>query len=216
MNKCAVIFDMDGVLFDSERMIMECWRELASEIGIEDPLETCISCMGLNRKSSALVFKARYGEDFPYMEYKEEVTRRYFARSENGELRLMKGAREILIFLKDRGFRIALASSTSRDSVIRMLTNAELIDYFEIIIAGDMVENSKPAPDIYLKALDGLGIKAADAYAIEDSYNGVRSATSAGIDTIMVPDMAKPDDEMNRLACVILDDLFEAAKYIGR
>jgi len=212
--KNTVVFDMDGILFHSERMIMECWRELCKSKGLEDPSEVCMECMGLKREASALRFKKKYGEDFPYFEYKDIVTKMYFERIQNEGVRLMKGAREILVALKDAGYRIALASSTRRLSVEKMLTKAQLIDYFEVLVCGDEVLNSKPAPDIYKMAIKKLGVKSCDAFAIEDSYNGMRSAYAAGLFPIMVPDMAPVNDEMREIAGYIAKDLFEALAFI--
>ncbi len=109
--------------------------------------------------------------------------------------------------------KIALASSTREGVVRQELSDAGIIDYFEAVVCGDMVEKSKPAPDIYIKACACLGVDSQHAYAIEDSYNGIRSAHAAGLSAIMVPDMSEPTEEMERLAVKILPDLCEVKKY---
>ena len=119
-----------------------------------------------------------------------------------------------MAYLKDNGIKTALASSTSSASVLREIVGAGLEKYFDQIVCGDMVERSKPAPDIWLEALRRLGVDAADAAAIEDSFNGVRSAKAAGLYTIMVPDLVQPDDEIRALADQVFPSLKEVLEFI--
>ena len=126
------------------------------------------------------------------------------------------GITELLSFLKESGKKIALASSTRKSIVVAELSDAGIIDYFDVIVCGDMVERSKPEPDIYLKACECLHIMPQEAYAIEDSYNGIRSAVRGGLRAIMVPDLAEPTEEMKQLSEVILDSLMDVREYLLR
>lgn len=209
-NFDAVVFDMDGVIFDSEKLVVECWKQIADKYGIEDIENTCKKCMGITREVTKLLFKEKYGEDFPYDEYKEEMRELFFSQ----ELPLKTGVRELLQSLKNNGKLVALASSTRSEVVTKELAEADLIQYFDELVCGDMVERSKPDPQIYLKACELLKVKPENAYGIEDSYNGIRSVHAAGMRTIMVPDMLPENDEMREKSEIILASLTEVEKYL--
>ena len=213
-NFKAVVFDMDGVIFDSEKRVVECWKVIADKYGVPDIEAACRECFGCNQVVAKERFLKRYGEDFPYVVYKKEMSDLFHERYDNGNLPMLPGVVEILEFLKANGKRIALASSTRRASVESGLTWAGIIDYFDAIICGDMVERSKPEPDIFLKACEALGVSPSEAYAIEDSYNGIRAAHRGGLLPIMVPDMMEPDKEMEELSVVILGSLNEVIDYL--
>lgn len=213
-NFKAVVFDMDGVIFDSEKRVVECWKVIADKYGIPDIEAACRECFGCNQVVAKERFLIRYGKDFPYVEYKKEMSDLFHERYDNGNLPMLPGVIEILTFLKDSGKKIALASSTRRASVEQGLTWAGIIDYFDAIICGDMVERSKPEPDIFLKACEALGVKPSEAYAIEDSYNGIRAAYKGGLKPIMVPDMMEPDDEMRGICETIEEGLLKVMEYL--
>ena len=123
------------------------------------------------------------------------------------------GVRELLDFLKVRKKKIALASSTRRQTVLKLLQAAGILEYFDAVVCGDMVTRSKPAPDIFLKACEEIGVKPDEAYAIEDSYNGIRAAHEGGLHPIMVPDLLPANEKMKALAEIILKDLLEVKDY---
>lgn len=210
----AIVFDMDGVIFDSEKRVVECWQVIADKYGIPDIEVACRECFGCNQIVAKERFLKRYGDDFPYVEYKKEMSDLFHERYDNGNLPMLPGVVEILDFLKANGKKIALATSTRRASVVQGLTWAGIIDYFDAIICGDMVGRSKPEPDIFLKACEELGVAPAEAYAIEDSYNGIRAASKGGLRPIMVPDMMEPDQEMEELTVAILEDLNKVIDYL--
>jgi HAD superfamily hydrolase (TIGR01509 family) len=157
-----------------------------------------------------------YGEDFPFDEFDKQASDLFHAKYDGGRLPIKSGVREILDYLKSSNKKIALATSTKKTSVIRRLSEAGLLEYFDEIVTGDMVTHSKPHPEIYLFACEKIGVKPEDAYAIEDSYNGIRSATSGGLRTIMVPDLLPANDEMHELAETILNDLNEVIEYLDK
>lgn len=211
----AVVFDMDGVIFDSERLVIECWKVIAGKYGIVDVETVCRDCLGINKEASRRKFLEYYGENFPYDAYKSEMSALYHERYSGGRLPMKPGIKELLIFLRENGKHTALASSTRKQVVTQELTDAGLMGYFDEIICGDMVARSKPEPDIYLKACECLGVAPEDAYAVEDSYNGIRSAAAAGLKPVMVPDLAEPTVEMEVLAEVILPSLLEVREYLS-
>ena len=212
----AVVFDMDGVIFDSEAKVVECWIETAEKHNIKDIETLCRMCLGTNSAETRRIALEFYGEDFPYDEYKKEMSDLYHSRYDGGRLPMKPYIRELLTFLKENGVKIALASSTRSIVVNNQLRDAGILPYFDKVVCGDMVSRSKPAPDIFLKACEELGVAPESAYAIEDSYNGIRSAHSAGMRPIMVPDMAPPTEEMEKLAEVILPSLNEVIDYLRK
>lgn len=209
----AVVFDMDGVIFDSERATMDCWIELADKYGIKNIEEPFLACTGTTMARTREIMLAAFGESFPYDEYAKEASLMYHRKYDGGKLPMKKGVIELLTFLKNEGKKIALASSTRRQTVMSQLKDAGILEFFDVIICGDMVENSKPAPDIFLKACEEIDVFPESAYGIEDSYNGIRAAYAGKLRPIMVPDLLPANDEMERLAEVILENLLEVKEY---
>ncbi len=219
MNKqlgMAVIFDMDGVIFDSERLVVETWVEVAEKYGIEGIEDACAACVGINAQATELKMKEIYGEEFPYQEYKKEASALYHERYDDGRLPTKPGIRELLAFLRENNIKTAVASSTRRAVVEQEIKDAGLMPFFDRIICGDMVARSKPAPDIFLKAAEELGVAPEICYVIEDSYNGIRGAHAAGMHPVMVPDMLPPTEEMEALSEQIFTSLFEVKEYFGK
>ena len=210
----AVVFDMDGVIFDSERAVMNCWLEIAEKYGIENIEEPYYACTGVNAARTKEIMLEAYGDDFPYDEYATEASKMYHERYDGGRLPMKDGVFEILEFLKSNGKKIALASSTRRETVINQLRDAKILDYFDEVVTGDMVTRSKPAPDIFLLACEKIGVKPERAYAIEDSYNGIRSSSAGKLRPIMVPDLLPANDEMKALAESVQLNLIEVVEYL--
>ena len=215
MNYEAVVFDMDGVIFDSERAVMNCWLELAQKYDIKDIEKPYFACVGTTMTRTREIMLETYGEDFPYDEYARESSLMYHEKYDGGKLPMKPGVMELLSYLKEKGKKIALASSTRRETVTNQLRWAGIIDYFDVIICGDMVARSKPAPDIFLKACQELGVLPESTYAIEDSYNGIRAAHAGQLRPIMVPDLLEADDEMRGMAECVCDNLNEVIDYLG-
>lgn len=210
----AVVFDMDGVLFDTERLCMKGWSIVAKDEGIEGMEEVSMQCIGRNANDTKALVLQHFGQDFPYEEFRGRVSDWFWQEIERDGIPVKKGVRELLAFLKENKWIVGLASSSKRESVEAHLKRSGIREYFAEIITGDMVEHSKPQPDIYLLACDKLGVKPQEAYAIEDSPNGIRSAYAAGMKPIMVPDMIAPDEEMERMSVRILGDLLEVRDFL--
>lgn len=211
----AVVFDMDGVIFDSERAVMQCWKEVSSRHNIPDIEKAILACTGTTMVRTREIMLNLYGADFPYDEYARESSAIFHSRYDGGRLPMKPGVKELLTFLKERGKKIALASSTRQQVVTDELRDAGIIEYFDRIICGDMVSRSKPAPDIFLKACEELNVSPSDSYAIEDSYNGIRAAHAGGLHPIMVPDLLPADEEMQSLAEIILPNLTSVIEYLA-
>lgn len=210
----AVVFDMDGVLLDTESMSDISWIKAAEEFSIHDIKNQLNVCRGANYSDTVEILQRAYGssQDFDAEKFLSR-TRELFTELEETEgIKTMKGAREILAYLKEKDYRLALASSTRGEAVRRQLKNAGLLDFFEAVVTGDTVTHSKPDPEIYLKACECLKTNPKNCAAIEDSLNGVKSACNAGLKCIMVPDMVQPTDEIKKIVWKICASLSEAQK----
>lgn len=206
----AVVFDMDGVLFDTESVCFSAWDAVSKKMNIAPPSELAQKTLGMNEAAVDGILKEHYGADFDTDKFRtlcREYTSAYFAA--NG-VPQKKGLHSALKLLKDGGYKIAIASSTSRRGVYRNLKDADIADMFDCVICGDMVGKSKPEPDIYLTAARELGVDAAECFAVEDSKNGILSASSAGMKVIMIPDLWH-GGETDNLLFAKCDDLLSAA-----
>lgn len=210
----AVVFDMDGIIFDSERLVIDCWKVVADKYAIPDIEAACYECLGVNRVETKEKFLNRYGRDFPYDAYKDEMSKLYHDNYDGGRLPMKIGVVELLQYIKECGLKVALASSTRSEVVRQELTDAGLIEYFQVVIGGDMVSRSKPQPDIFLKACEELGVEPKEAFAIEDSYNGIRAAAAGKLRPLMVPDLMPPTEEMEELAEEIFETLLDVKRYL--
>lgn len=210
----TVIFDMDGVIFDSEILVLQAWKEVAERHGIAGVEAACHECLGTNSVVSKGVFLKHYGEDFPYEEYKAEMAEVFFSHASGGKLAKKPGVEELLKYLKAKGFKIGLASSTREALVRSEISDGGLLGYFDQIIGGDMVERSKPEPDIFLEVCRRLGARPEKCYVIEDSHNGIRAAYAAGMHPIMVPDLMEVTEEMKSLAEEILGSLCAVQEFL--
>lgn len=210
----AVVFDMDGVIFDSERAVMNCWLALAEKYHIPDIEGPYLACTGTTAARTREIMLEAYGPDFPYDQYAKEASVMYHERYDGGRLPIKPGVREILEFLKEKRKSTALATSTRRQTVMNQLRDADLLKYFDEVVTGDMVTRSKPDPEIFLLACDKISIPPERAYAIEDSYNGIRAASRGGLRPLMIPDLLPADEEMRTISEAVLTDLNEAAAYL--
>lgn len=210
----AVIFDMDGVLFDTERLSINAWDYAGGKMNIRRTGDMVFKTLGVNVRTVNRILKEEYGESFSielFRTYCNEYMNKYFAQN---KVPVKDGLYHILKYLKSNHFKIALASSSSEKTVLRNLESAEITEYFDVIVCGDMVEKSKPAPDIYLKASALLGISPVECYAVEDSRNGLLSAGNAGCKVIMVPDLWQGDTETDSIIYAKCTDLDEVIGVI--
>ncbi|MDR6841430.1 HAD family hydrolase [Pseudoxanthomonas sacheonensis] len=203
MSARAVIFDMDGLLIDSERVILECWRVTAAEqsLAVDDTL--WLSMVGLHDAGSAELLSGLLGA-----ERAERLTleckRRYDLLVEEG-LPLKAGARELLQDLFDLGVPLAVATSTRGERARLKLARSGIDGYFNHVVTSSDVAQAKPAPDLYLLAAERLGIPPRECIAIEDSEFGVRAASAAGMRVIQVPDLLPASETTLTLAKVVPD-----------
>lgn len=211
----AIVFDMDGVLVDTEPLGRIYWNRIlkARHYPPVDPIQQRI--VGANRTEFKRVFLDYYGKDFPFDECYQEIRRCFEKDFSCRPVPLKPGAKEILQWLREKKkVLIGLCTSSEEAKTRRFLEGNGLLSFFDRLTCGDQIRKSKPDPDSYLTSCRRLGVRPAEAIAVEDSYNGVRSASSAGLLTIMVPDQLPPTDEMKEKAHIILPDLMAVQSWL--
>ena len=192
----AVLFDMDGTVFDTERYYFECLAEAASGTELEKDLsEVLIQISGMNRHDIYAYLHKRYGEDFPAEALFDERDRRVIRRIREEGLPFKAGFPKVFEDLRNMGILITLATSTHRERMEWYLEMTDLTHTFDSIMTGESVEHSKPAPDIFLQGAERIGCKPEECVVVEDSRNGVLAGVRANMKVVMVPDMqpATPD-----------------------
>ena len=210
----AVIFDMDGLMFDTERLGFQSMTRAARELGLEGMEALYEQMIGSNQHDCRELFIKAYGSDRLYPELcRMESAYRRALIEENG-LPVKKGLYPLLEDLRAQQLPVALATSSKRQTADYYLSLAGLTGYFDAIITGEQVLHSKPNPEIYQKAASLLGIAPEFCAAMEDSFHGIRSAYAGGLIPVMIPDIKQPDDEMRQKAAAILPDLLAAKEWI--
>ncbi len=210
----AVIFDMDGVIFDSERITRIMWDKAGKEFNISDAVQTCNEVTGASYTDAIQYIQKKYGPTFPAAEFRDRCSKLFHEYADNEGLPFMPYAQETLNYIKSKGYHVALASSTRHNTVEKELKQAGIYDIFETITCGDQVAHSKPDPEIYLTAAKSIGVNPDECVAIEDSPNGIRSAYSAGMRCIMVVDQIQPTEEIKQKLYKLCDNLQEVQQYL--
>ena len=208
----AAIFDMDGLILDSERAVLDCWDIVGERHGLEGIREFAYSVIGRDVVDTNRMFGERYGLDpVAIRTEKRQIFKERFAQ---GLVTLKPYSVELLEKMKSIGMKTALASSSSREDVVGELGALGALQYFDAVICGDQVTKSKPDPEIFLKAADMLGVAPSCCIGLEDSFNGVRACKAAGLYTVMVPDILQPDDEIKKIPDIIVGSLADVIKLL--
>lgn len=203
----AVIFDMDGLILDTEKLLMQFWKEAAALYGFEVKTEHFLGIRSLSPKLAEPKLKGIFGEEFDYKTIRakrRELMENYIA--ENG-VEKKPGLDKLLTYLKEKGYLTAVATSTDMSRTTQYLNMAGVLGCFDKIVCAPNVKNGKPEPDIYIKAAAELGLPAGECLALEDSPNGIISAYRAGCMPVMIPDLSEPDEELLKFCAARLDDL---------
>ncbi len=215
----AVIFDMDGILIDTERWLNKYWCQAALEAGFAMKPEHALEIRSLDTKLTEPYLKSIFGEEFDYQ--KIRMRRRELVNEHIKQHGIDKkpGVDEILAYLKEKGIKAAVATATEPVRAKEYLTAIGVYEKFDQVISATTVKNGKPAPDVYLYACEQIGEKPEDCIAVEDSPNGVLSAYRAGLRVVMVPDLSEPDEETAKLLAkkvAKLDDMISFLEKEGK
>lgn len=205
----AVIFDMDGLMFDTENLSKELWQEIAKEKGYDFEDDFFDEMVGLDIEDTSKAFKKKYGQDFPYFKLRKEKNKLLKKHVKEHGVPLKEGLLEIIDYLKENKYLIAVASSSHRERIELYLESVGIKEKFDYMIGGDEVEKSKPNPEIFLKGIQNLGVSRDEALILEDSAHGVRAANKAGIKVILIPDLGEYPAEIEKLVYKKLNTLLE-------
>jgi len=210
----AVVFDMDGLLVDTEQVVFRALQAAAAGIGAEMPLDTFRRMVGLTHAASDQILRAHFGEELDLAAWSQTVSAHFDEELAAG-IALKAGAVEILDALDAHGLPRAIATSSSLAALRRSLGPHGLVERFDALITRDVQRIGKPHPEPFLLAAQALSVAPEDCLALEDSHNGVRAAAAAGMMTVMVPDMLDPTEEMHTLCVRIARDLHEVRELLA-
>src|SRR5476649_2912837 len=209
----AVVFDMDGLLFDTEKLYAQAALSAARQVGCELSMDVFHRIVGTTLQENRRVLLAHYGDSYPFEELRV-IWAQHFQVLAETDLALKPGALELLDLLDRLALPRAIATSSSHATVWHHLSSHDLVGRFhEVVAHGDYLA-SKPAPDPFLKAAERLCVDPRDCLALEDSLNGVRSASAAGMMTVMVPDLIQPTEEIRGLCAVVAAGLGDVRALI--
>ena len=208
-----VLFDMDGLLIDSERVALQTDVDIGRQMGYPITMDLAMQTLGVTWEESVALYR-RHCPGFDAPAFRRAFDAALEKRALQGDIPAKQGARALLEHLQKAGLPRAVASSSWQARVELCLRNAGLLDYFSVLVTGDQVTHSKPDPEIFLLAAEKLGVEPAHCLVLEDSYNGVRAGAAGGFVTVMVPDLAPADDEMRRLYTAECKDLHEVQRML--
>lgn len=203
----GIIFDMDGVLIDSERQSNEGWLWAAGQLGVDMPMWLIDSFKGAPAELCCKFFDDYYKGVIDYWEAKELRTQHVYKIRETEGIPVKKGVKDIFEYIRNNGLKCAVATSTRRESAEKTLHEIGVWDYLDAVVYGDEVERGKPEPDIFLRAAKAIGVNPSEAVVVEDSINGIKAGYAAGMRVVHIPDTIAIDDDIRKLTYMVCDDL---------
>lgn len=210
----AIIFDMDGLMIDSERVTFECYQERLKDMNLTMDEEFYKTLLGKPIKGIYQRFYDVYGNDFPIENVIQDVHQLMAERFETEGVPVKKGLVELLHYLKDNNYKTIVATSSNRDRVDKILAQAKITEFFDDSICGDEVTKGKPNPEVFLKSCQKLGVNVDEAIVLEDSEAGIQASYDANIKVICIPDMKYPEKQYEEKTFKILKDLTEVTAYL--
>lgn len=212
----GVIFDQDGLLFDTERISVSAWNKAGDELGFYLEESFLKTIRGANAKDAVRRFEEEFGGAFDFWKLRERKQEHFLKMLREREMPVKPGAHELLRYLRDKGYKVALATASAREYSMDNLRLAGIEDFFQAVITGDMVTEAKPNPEIFLKAAEVLGEEPGHCLVLEDSLNGVEAGLRGGFVTIMVPDLTEPDESLKERVCRVCSSLLEVRDWLAK
>lgn len=203
----GIIFDMDGILIDSERQSNEGWLWAAGQLGVDMPMWLIDSFKGAPAELCCKFFDDYYKGVIDYWEAKELRTHHVYKIRETEGIPVKKGVKDIFEYIRNNGLKCAVATSTRRESAEKTLHEIGVWDYLDAVVYGDEVERGKPEPDIFLRAAKAIGVNPSEAVVVEDSINGIKAGYAADMRVVHIPDTIAIDDDIRKLTYMVCDDL---------
>ncbi len=203
----GIIFDMDGILIDSERQSNEGWLWAAGQLGVDMPIWLIDSFKGAPAELCCKFFDDYYKGVIDYWEAKELRTQHVYKIRETEGIPVKKGVKDIFEYIRNNGLKCAVATSTRRESAEKTLHEIGVWDYLDAVVYGDEVERGKPEPDIFLRAAKAIGVNPSEAVVVEDSINGIKAGYAAGMRVVHIPDTIAIDEDIRKLTYMVCADL---------
>lgn len=210
----GLISDMDGVILDSEKLYVRFWCEAGRFYGFPMEKKHALSIRSMARPLASEKLKGIFGDSFDYDAVRRKRVELMDKYVEQNGIEAKPGAKELLVYLKKNGYKVALATATAPERSEKYLKAHDLYKYFDVTVSASMVNIGKPAPDIYIKAAEMLSLSPQSCVALEDSPNGIKSASSAGCVTVMVPDLDKPSDDILPLLHDVANGLCDVKRIL--
>ncbi len=212
----GVLFDMDGVVLDTEKLYTRFWQEAAHYFGYPMTKEQALGMRSLNRGAGVKKMQSYFGEEVDYEAIRNKRMELMDAFVAQEGVEKKQGIQELLDYLDEKGMKRAIATSSPLERTKLYLASVGLADRFDALVSGYMVEKGKPEPDIYFYAAGKLGLKPEECMVLEDSPTGIIAAYRAGCLPVMVPDQDKPDEETKKLLYAVADSLEDVSKLLEK
>lgn len=209
-----VIFDMDGTILDNEEFTISSKVIEGKKLGYNISEEIAKNTLGMSTKKSKEYFASIYGDDFPYDYFRQKRFDYIFEDIKKNGIKYKKGTLELLNYLKDNNYLIALCTSSTIRYINEYKKYTFIFDMFDVIITGEQIKNGKPNPEIFNKAMEILNVKPQETLVIEDSNNGILAGINSNSDVIMIPDLVGPNDEVKKHQIKIFNSLLDVIEYI--
>jgi beta-phosphoglucomutase family hydrolase len=210
----AVIFDLDGLILDTEIISRTAWECALADFGFELTDQLYQNIIGLNDTDIEKIFRSAFGEDFPLYKVTQLRSKYLLEYLTKHPIAVKPGFLEVLALLDKARIPRAVATSSSTALAIQKLTDSNLIDRFDAVVCGDQIRNGKPAPDIFLTAAKKLHVPPERCLVFEDSENGIRAAHTAGMASIMIPDLIQPSKQSALMAHRVFPSMHEAIPFL--
>lgn len=211
----GIVFDMDGLMFDTERLAIEAWTFAGKQIGLNITEDMVIKTLGLNTEDTNRVLIEELGTDFDLSATRKIRVNYVTSYIENNGMPVKTGLIELLDYLNRNDYKIAVATSSEKETALFNFNKAGISKFFDRIVCGDMIEQGKPEPDIYLRASEIINVDPSECLALEDSPTGILSAYRAGMKPVMIPDLLQPDEGTNRLLYAKLPTLLDVIDLLA-
>lgn len=211
----AVLFDMDGVLIDTEKYLTRFWQQAAAEAGLSLKIEDCYMFRSFASQFASVAFQEKYGKQYDYFAIRNRRKELMQAHIDANGIELRPEVKRTLLAIKEKGLQIVVVTATDEKRTLKYLTEIGISDWFDAIVCATMVKRGKPFPDVYLYACEEIGYKPEECIAVEDSPNGIQAASDAGCKTVMVPDLTQPDEEDKKRVIGVVPTLSGVLQYLN-
>ena len=205
----AVIFDMDGLMIDTENVTYQCYKDVLKTMNLEMTKEFYTTLLGRTMEATRRAMFDQYGEDFPIEEVAKKVHQLMDEQFARDGVPLKDGLVELLTYLKEHHYKTMIATSSRRERVNALLTDNGILNYFDDVICGDEVEHGKPAPDVFLNACQKLNVQPSEALVLEDSEAGIQAAYDAKVPAYCIPDLKQPGEDYVQKTQGVLTSLLD-------